>query len=78
MKEIKRIAQVKIGNTWKETFVETNPAEVYKWLSHDLIAKKINKAPYIRTIKRVNTYDGFQNIIITYDNACRSIFIIEN
>lgn len=78
MKTISRTAEKKRGKKWIETFKQTEPVEVYRDLMHDLINKKICCASYIKSIKRTNNYDGTQTIIVTYDNECRSIYIVEN
>ena len=75
---IKRIAQKKTGKTWVNTYIDTCPGTVYKSLSHDLIAKKINACTYIKSIKRIQNYDGTNTIIVTYDNNVRSVYTIEN
>lgn len=75
---IKRIAQKKTGKTWSDTYIDTDIASVYKSLSHDLIAKKLNACTYIKSIKRIQNYDGTNTIIVTYDNNCRSVYTIDN
>ena len=77
-KTIKRIAQKKAGKTWVGTYTDTDIASVYKSLSHDLIAKKINACTYIKSIKRIQNYDGTNTIIVTYDNNVRSVYTIDN
>lgn len=78
MKEIKRVAEKKVNKKWVETFTCTDELEVYKALTSDLIAKKINACQYIKTIKRTPNYDGTQTITVTYDNDCRSIYTVKN
>lgn len=75
---IKRIAQTKTGKTWANTYIDTCPETVYKSLSHDLIAKKINACTYIKSIKRIQNYNGTNTIIVLYDNNTRSIYTIDN
>lgn len=75
---IKRIAQKKTGKTWSDTYIDTDTASVYKSLSHDLIAKKINACTYIKSIKRIQNYDGTNTVIVTYDNNTRSVYTIDN
>lgn len=70
-----RIAQKKNGKTWANTYVDTCPETVYKALASDLIAKKINQARYIKSIKRVQHYTHVE-IIVTYDNNCRSLYYL--
>lgn len=68
-----RIAQKKTGKTWVNTYVDECPETVYKSLAIDLIAKKINQARYIKSIKRMQHYT-YVEIIVTYDNNVRSIY----
>lgn len=75
---IKRIAQKKTGKTWVDTYIDNDATSVYKSLSHDLIAKKINACTYIKSIKRTQNYDGTNTIIVLYDNNVRSVYTIDN
>ena len=70
-----RIAQKKNGKTWVNTYIDNDAASVYKSLSIDMIAKKINQARYIKSIKRVQHYTHVE-IIVTYDNNCRSLYYL--
>lgn len=76
--ETKRVFEVKEGRVWRESFVTTDPVEVYKFLAEELIAKKINACSYIRSIKRTNLYNGYQKIVISYDNGDRAVYTIKN
>ena len=78
MREIKREFQIRSGNKWGTTFETTDPAEVYEFLTSDLIAKKLNACTYIRSIKRTNNYDGTQTIVVTYENVTRNVYTIPN
>ena len=77
-KTIKRIAQKKDGKTWVNTYIDTDISSVYKSLSHDLIAKKLNACTYIKSIKRIQNYDGTNTIIVTYEYNTRSLYTIDN
>lgn len=70
-----RIAQKKNGKTWINTYIDNDAASVYKSLSIDMIAKKINQARYIKSIKRVQHYTHVE-IIVTYDNNVRSLYYL--
>lgn len=70
-----RIAQKKTGKTWVNTYIDTNNASVYKSLASDVIAKKINQARYIKSIKRIQHYT-YVEIIATYDNNVRSLYYV--
>ena len=76
--EIKRVFEVKEGRTWRETHTITEPAEVYKFLAEELIAKKLNACAYIRGIKRENLHNGYQRIVISYDNGGRAVYTVRN
>ena len=78
MKTIQRIVEVKTGKKWDVSRIVTDELEVYQSLSADIIAKKIKSATWVKSIKRVNNYDGTQNITVTYDNDCRSIYTVKN
>ena len=69
----------KQGKKWIVTYqAEDNSAYLYRRLSHDLIAKKINNCGYIKSIRRHPLYNGFTNIIVTYDNDVRATYTIED
>lgn len=74
---VSRIAQVKRNNAWIDTFSDYNETDVYKSLSRDLIAKKINQCRYIKSIKRRQNYNGYITIIVTYDNNVRSVYTVK-
>lgn len=76
--EVKRVTEVKNGSKWEESYTTFDELEIYKSLSRDLTAKKICQASYIKSIKRVNMYDGSAKITVTYDNGCRNIYTVEN
>ena len=76
--KIQRSILVKVGRNYKQGMIETDPEEVYKSLSEDLIAKKINNATYIRSIKREQLYNGFENITVYYSNNVKAVYTIES
>lgn len=76
MKEIKREFQVKEGRNWRTEHVDTDITNIYRFLSGDLISKKINGSDFIRSIKRVNNYDGTQTITVTYAMGTRNVYTI--
>lgn len=80
MKPIEMITQIKENGVyitdWELTVCDLE--SIYSSLVYDLINKKIHKASYIRSIKRVCNYDGTQDIIVTYDNNVRRIYTIAN
>lgn len=77
MKNVSMIVELKKGRVWTATRTETDETEIYKSLSHDLIAKKIHGASYIVRIKDVCNYDGTRTITVTYNNDVRRVYTIE-
>lgn len=51
--------------------------DIYKRLADELISKYINKGLWTRSVKRINRYDGTQEITLYQDNG-KLVFIIEN
>ncbi len=71
-----RIAYKKDNNNkWIATFTENNETNVYKSLSADIVAKKINKCQYIKSIKRVQRYTHCE-ITVLYDNNTKSVYFL--
>lgn len=75
---IESVTEQKEGRKWKEIWRDTDPREIYDRLAHDLIAKKLNGCTYIRSVKRVQHYDGFITIIVTYGDNVRTFYTIED
>jgi len=77
MKKIQMIAQLKLSDgKWHDNCVFTDEAEIYRRLSENLIAKKINKCLYIKSISRRQNYDGTHDITVTFVNGVRHIYTI--
>lgn len=72
------IVEVKIGRVYKAENTCTDTTEVYKALSNDIIAKKVNGCTYIKSIRREPLYNGYQRIIVTYDNKVRRVYTVES
>lgn len=68
---------IKDGKNLKETYSTNDPLIIYQRLSNSLIAKKINCCKWIKSIKRINMYNGFQKILI-YEIGGVSEFVIKN
>lgn len=69
----------KQGRKWVVTYQkQDDSAYLYRRLSHDLIAKKINQCRYIKRITRYSLYNGYSNIIVLYDNGVRATYTIED
>ena len=66
----------KEGKKWVESAKTYNADVVKDSLLSDLISKKINKCTYIKSIKKVNLYNGFSRFIVYYDNSVKSEYII--
>jgi len=77
-REISMTNYTKEGRTWKESYTNNNPADVYESLSLALIAKKIHSCSYIKSIKRISNYDGTQTITVNYDNGVKTVYIVAN
>lgn len=45
-------------------------SEVWEDLAKDLMAKKLERCSYIRSIQRRNNYDGTHTIIVNYAADC--------
>ena len=74
--EVSKQVYVKEGREWKLDHINTNAAEVYKGLADALISKKINCCLYIKSIKRIPLYNGFQRINVLYDNGVKVVFTV--
>lgn len=70
--------EVKNGKKYEVTNVIENRTEVFESLARDLVNKKLCACTYIKSIKRVNLYNGFEKITVTYDNDVRRIYVIES
>lgn len=57
---------VKQDGKYVETYRTEDPATVYEKLATELIAKKINECTWIKSITRVNLFDGTQQITMHY------------
>ena len=78
MKPIQRKHEIKnAAGKWYCNYVENDQAAVYKQLCGDLIAKKLEQCSYIKSVKRVQNYDGTIDIIINYNNDCRNIYTVK-
>lgn len=71
------IYESKEGRTYTETWRSEDSARVYEDLAQELIAKKINECRYIKSIKRTNLFNGFQNIVVTYDHGGRRTYTVK-
>ena len=69
---------VKNGKTYEVTSVNENRAEVYESLARDMVNKKLCACTYIKSIKRVSLYNGFEKITVCYDNNVRCVYVIES
>lgn len=67
---------VKTGKTYTTSAIWRDSELVYKELSHDLWAKHIAKAAYIKRISDRNNYDGTRTITVTYDNSVKRIYTV--
>ena len=74
---ITMVLEQKIKNKWYYLHITTKTNEIYKRLTEELIAKKLNSCTYIKSIKRSPLYNGFQRIYVTYDNNIRATYTIK-
>ena len=77
-RQIKEVRQAKKNNKWETVYTITDEKEVYKALSEALIAKKLTKVSYIRSIKRTQNYDGTLTITVSYTGGVRAIFTVKD
>lgn len=54
----------------------TEKETIFRDLTSDLIAKKMNKCTYITSIRREQLYSGFINIIVYYNNGVKRVYHI--
>lgn len=77
MKEMRRLVETKRNGKWEVSLTVTDKNEIWESLAKDLIAKKIHKATWIKSIRDNSNYDGTRNITVTYDNNVRSIYTVQ-
>lgn len=77
MREMQRLVEQKVNNAWVETFRETDENKIWESLAKDLIAKKLHKATWIRSVRDSSNYDGTRDITVYYDNGVRSIYTVK-
>lgn len=76
--KVNYIVEIKTGRVYKAERSCTDTTEVYRALSNDVISKKVNGCSYIKSIRRESLYNGYQRVIVTYDNKVRRIYTIES
>ena len=69
---------IKDGKNYVETYATTDALIIYQRLTNSLIAKKINCCKWIKSITRVNLYNGYQKITVFENNGCKSEYIIKD
>ena len=77
MREMQRLVEQKVNNAWVETFRETDENKIWESLAKDLIAKKLHKATWIKSVRDSSNYDGTRDITVYYDNGVRSIYTVK-
>lgn len=77
MKEMRRLVETKRNGKWEVSLTVTDKNEIWEGLAKDLIAKKIHKATWIKSVQDKPNYDGTRNITVTYDNNVRSIYTVQ-
>lgn len=74
--EVSKQIFVKNGRNYELTYTTTDSATVYEDLAQAMINKKLNGCSYIRSIKRIPLYNGFQRINVLYTNDTKVTFTI--
>ena len=72
IRPIQRVCEERRNGHYEVTYIDTDPASVYEWVAHEMVAKYLDRCHYIRGIKDKNNYhDGTREIVIYYDNDVR-------
>ena len=66
----------KSGKNYVLDYTNTDAGAVIERLAADLAAKYIGKAPYIKSVKRRNNYDGTQLYTVSYDTGYRIEYVV--
>ena len=75
--DTKLTVYVKKGNKWLHSYNTTDARQVYKSLATDLLNQKLG-CNYIKSIRRVSLYNGYQKVTTYYDNNTKTVYIVEN
>ena len=67
---------VKINGKYSTASIWRDAETVYKELSHDMLAKYIAKATYIKRITDKSNYNGTREIVVLYDNGVKRIYTV--
>lgn len=78
MKREKATTYQKNGAKWEKTFETYSIEHIKDKLLNDLINKNLCKCAYIKSIKRVNHFDGWQTITVYYDNNVKTEYFIKS
>ena len=76
--KIEMITEVKDSNKWRESFRSDNIPYIHERVAHDLLAKYMQKCRWILRMNRTQLYNGFEKIVVTYNNKCRNTYIVES
>ena len=77
MENVNVIYEAREGRGFVKEWEHSDPAEVYKDLAAELIAKKINNCKWIRSIKRRQLYNGYLEITVNYPHGGRRIYTVK-
>ena len=75
--ENKEIECVTVYVDGKVCRTNTDKETIFRDLTSDLIAKKINKCSCIKSIKRNQLYNGYIDIVVFYDNGVKRVYHIK-
>lgn len=77
MKAEKAITQKKDGKQWITTYETEHAETIHNNLMHELIAKYLHHAGYIRRITDKTNYDGTREITVYYDNNYKTVYTVK-
>lgn len=77
MKTVCMIYEQKNGGKYEETYRTEDKTTVYERFSNCMVAKYINRAPWVKRITSSTNYDGTYNYTIYDDRNGRFKFTIE-
>ena len=71
---MKKVVYEKTGKTWTEIYT-TEGTAVTESLAQDLNAKYLEKASYIKSVKRVQLYTH-KEITVVYSNGIKAVYTV--
>lgn len=65
-----------IRKSGEVTFENNDAATIYELMARDLIAKKLQRCTYIKSMRRVNNYDGTITITMYQANGDKAVYTV--